>query len=306
MLTGELLLNILKEIQSTAIANNCYPEIIKTELEKYNFKNISEDLLSIVSCTFKKFKKNGDMEKLYSSMFPEIVLRAHDYLPQFSRDTATLLLSKLADKLIALQKECNAKCGDADNNTQEPLLLNEKEKHGLHYIGGYVFHKLYRNLKNSTSWREKSCQMSMSCLRAGRSNKVSDENSLLNKLNRGNLWEINEATEIIFLKTETYFRSLTSAKGLRNIDIEQILTKSLKDVEIKASFNKILEEADTKVMPDIAKNMLFNIISLYVRVRSFSKARSILEKHRIKEQSTKAKALRKNIKRYCEETAIIP
>ena len=43
--------------------------------------------------------------------------------------------------------------------------------------------------------------------------------------------------------------------------------------------------------------MLHNIINLYLHVRSFSFAKDVIQKHKIKQKQVKAKSLRKKVKR---------
>ena len=51
----------------------------------------------------------------------------------------------------------------------------------------------------------------------------------MESVNRGGLWSISEPSEIIFLKTEQYFRRFTSAPGLTKVDIAGIAQESISD-----------------------------------------------------------------------------
>jgi len=86
-------------------------------------------------------------------------------------------------------------------------------------------------------------------------------------------------------------------KGLRNIDTDLVVTKAFTDPNVLASFQQaLLTVAVIKIDIGIAKDMLYMII-LFVRVRSFSKARKLLEKYKKTEKtSSKSKALRKSLK----------
>ena len=64
-----------------------------------------------------------------------------------------------------------------------------------------------------------------------------------------------------------------------------------------SSFNAIVSEASLKIENSVCKDMLHSIINLYVRVHSFSFARDIIHKHKIKQKQVKAKAPRKEIQR---------
>ena len=51
----------------------------------------------------------------------------------------------------------------------------------------------------------------------------------------------------------------------------------------------------------VTKSVLYNIINLYqFRLRSFSLAKDIIEKYKVNAKKTKAKALRKEISRKCD------
>ena len=102
-------------------------------------------------------------------MLSDIVVSARQNLPEINIDTATLLLKKLIDRLISFRKEVIDKkeCSDVSPLAQimkdiEKLNLPEIEMHGLCYIGGYVYKKLYKKIKNSSNWKSKNNQMVLS------------------------------------------------------------------------------------------------------------------------------------------------
>ena len=63
----------------------------------------------------------------------------------------------------------------------------------------------------------------------------------------------------------------------------------------------MLLEAELEPVNHISKSVLYSIIHLYVRVRSFSLAKDISECHKIKVKKSKAKSLRKEISRSCDD-----
>ena len=58
---------------------------------------------------------------------------------------------KITDSLLAYQNVETEVI--PDESDEKKLPLSEMERHGLCYIGGYVMHKLYKKIKNSTKWR---------------------------------------------------------------------------------------------------------------------------------------------------------
>ena len=77
--------------------------------------------------------------------------------------------------------------------------------------------------------------------------------------------------------------------------------KSVKDPQVTASYNVILSHAELEICNSVSKDILHNIISLYIKVRSFSFAKDIVQKHKIKQKQRKAKALRKELERSSQE-----
>ena len=88
---------------------------------------------------------------------------------------------------------------------------------------------------------------------------------------------------------------------MKIIDNKLILQKSLTDEDVRASLTELIEKSDIFVDKCTAKDTLYNMVFMYVKVRCFSKAKHILEKHKQKESGgTQSKSLRKSIKRSIE------
>ena len=65
-------------------------------------------------------------------------------------------------------------------------------------------------------------QQAQAIVKAGKSDKNDSTQKLVESVNRGGLWSISKPPQIIFLKTEQYFRRLTSTPGLTKVDIAGI------------------------------------------------------------------------------------
>ena len=147
----------IQEIQHAAIKNYCYPQKIEDELSHYNVKNENDKLWTLTSQIFKKFMKNGDIDKFFSNMYSTIVLKAPEFFPSLSCDTVTLLSKKLVDKLVAQHKQLKLRSEEkVASEVQEDTKLTEKEIHGLCYIGGYICQKLHKKLRNCKIYKENS------------------------------------------------------------------------------------------------------------------------------------------------------
>lgn len=177
--------------------------------------------------------------------------------------------------------------------------MTDKQKAGLQYVAGYVLQKLYK--KHYTVNSDES-QQAMAILKAGKL-EISDsqKNKLVSSLNRGGLWPVTLPAQKIFLKTEHYFRQCTLKTGLQKIDFVDITLKSTSDGDILANYHLIVADAGCKPDSDVKKGILHDIVSLYVRVRSFSYAKDIVQRCKIKDKQIKSKSLRKEISRSCQE-----
>ena len=120
-------------------------------------------------------------------------------------------------------------------------------------------------------------------------------------MNRGGLWTVTLPAFKIFLKTDEYFRQSTSKAGLQRIDIVGITKTSTIDSDVLANYQLIVSEADCDSYSHVQKDVLHNIVSLYIRVRSFSYAKDIVQQYKIKAKQRKSKSLRKEISRSCKQ-----
>ena len=103
---------------------------------------------------FEKLLQNKDAEKFYCFCYTNIILKSNKYLPQISEDMATIIISKVTDRLLLKSKSGNENLPDLDK-TDTAQELSEKEIHGLCYITGYILHKLFIKMKNSPKWNSK-------------------------------------------------------------------------------------------------------------------------------------------------------
>ena len=125
-------------------------------------------------------------------------VKSREFFPCLTSAAATLLATKLADKMIISCKE------QASERTQTSSKdLRERERGGLQYIGGYVLHNLHNKYRIGKKWRSTASQHSMAILRDC---KAEDNNvTLVTCINRGGLWAIRKEVETIFLITEKKF-----------------------------------------------------------------------------------------------------
>ena len=235
--------------------------------------------------------KSGNAERFYAAFYANIVFHATSHFIGLSRNSATLLCSKVADCLLAHSRE------KAETHTRAPLTkLSDRQKSGLQYIGGYVLHKLHNKHKQASKSSEND--QAVSLIMAGKWKNYSGEDQrLTTSLNRGGLWKITKKAQSIFERTEHYFREATHNTSLNNIPLASIISRSIHDVTVVASHAAMVTDSELEITSHVAKDVLHNIISLYVRVRSFSFAKDVIQKHKLRLKQLKSKALRKDLNR---------
>ncbi|EDO39120.1 predicted protein [Nematostella vectensis] len=136
----------------------------------------------------------------------------------------------------------------------------------------------------------------MTLLKAGQLD-CDEKQKLIASLNRGGLWSLTGPAEIIFSKTEQHFRRLMPDDISRRVNLKGIASHAMIDPDIIANYNLMQIEADILADKHVCKDVLHSIITLYVRVRSFSFAKDIIQKFKSKVKLSKAKSLRKEISR---------
>lgn len=276
-----------------------YPSSIREEINTYQ-TNPANGGISEIKNMYGRLVKSGNAERFYTSFYFAVVSNTVILFEGLSRDAATLLSTKVADFILAGSKE---KAKDSSICTCAPLTkLSAEEEAGLQYIGGYVLHKLHNKLANSKKSPE--IEQAISILKAGKSDDqaVSDSQRLTSSLNRGGLWTITKNTQTIFERAEHYFRDITSKADIRKLDCTDIISRSTHDIDVVSAYHLILSDAELTAESTVAKDVLHNIIQLYVRVRSFSFAKDIIQKHKVQAKQLKSKALRKEISRACKES----
>lgn len=289
---------ILHEIVDTAILkvkeNMVYSTEIREELNSYRFE-LEEGTAEFteIKTLYDGFLKHGNVEKFYTQFYAKIPLNSTRFFRGLSQKSATLLSTKVAVCMLSYNKK-----GAVESKEHPSVVLSDKEKSGLEYLGGYVFHNLHK--KHSQSKSNESSE-AMAILKAGKSETCCKKQKLISSLNRGGLWSITTPAHKVLLKTEHYFREHTSQTGLQQIDFAGIVKKSITDSDILSNYQLILCDAELVPRSSVSKNVLRCIIELYVRVRSFSFAKDIVQKYKIKKKQNKVKSLRKELSKSCEE-----
>ena len=195
-------------------------------------------------------------------------------------DIATLCLQEFSD--------------EKESDCQPEVYLTEKDKECIQYLAGYCFRTLYTRIRSSRLWQSDHSQQCLSLLIAAKCDNNSVQ-SLVDVKNRGGLWKLNDKAQSIFIYCEKEFKIFTS-DFQHTIDSKLLLCKILEDCSVNDNFKYICESADRKVNKEVAKNLLENLILLYIRVRSHSYAKKLKESHKVSKKTSKKRSLRTEIK----------
>ena len=181
---------------------------------------------------------SGDAEKFYSNFFSLLVVNV---LPlKFEDPVVTItLMSELANMLL------NHLSGvDAVNfGTNEPTKsFSEKEEKSLHYLSGFILHKLYSKFRYSMN--RSTHQQFISILQACKV-QHDDTQTLINARDRGGLWRVYKKVEKVFLQAELILRTRTAA-FTTIISCQDLVREILKEPPVLSNYKDICLDSNRK------------------------------------------------------------
>jgi len=295
--------SILAEIVNDAVQkvkeNKVFNADLRAEFSQYEYiQHTNTEGFSVFKPLYDGYLKNGDTEKFYGKYYAQVPLKSASLFRGLSRNAATMLAIKVADRMLAHCKRM--KLSPVNSTLPSKTVLSEKEKAGLQYLGGYVLQNLHKKCARKSS---SESQQAMAILKAGKLEDGYDSQKLISSLSRGGLWSITESAQIVFSRTEHYFRQSTSkvASSLQRVDIAVIAQNSVSDSDVVSNYQTMVSDAEMVPTKNVCKDVLYSIVNLYIRVRSFSLAKDIIQDFKIKSKQGKGKALRKEIQRSCQE-----
>lgn len=232
-------------------------------------------------------------ERFYTTFYRNIVVKSEQLFPMLSYQAGSIFTRKFGDILLCYINKKNIPVND-DIITKN---LNNKEILALQYLGGYVLSNMYQKCRNSKHFEHKDIQEKMALLKAGKAKNEDTNSKLVEALSRGGLWKISDAVQKIFVLTEKIFCLETSKQNFRKINVFLIVKKLMEFPATQDFYKVVIENAEIEISNDVAKATLFGMLTLYVRIRSFSFTKDVVQKHKIKvKQRGKAEALRKSLK----------
>ena len=280
--------------------DNCYSE--KTLGELKSFQVTDEDVVvcfDMVKEIIQNYK--GDGENFYPDFY-NCVTGDEKAFPKLSRRTSVIVGLEIANHTLAFLSSGQVTTNNdtIDFNTESQL--TKKEKNIVSYLSGYVFGTLYRRIRCSKYHQSVLSTESLNILTAGKSNNDDEQienDILIDAKNRGGLWKVTPLVFNIFLSIELHFRSITNSliSSNRNIDSKHMVSDLLKDCSIIANYATLCDLSLIPVSKEISKNLLENVIMLYLRVRIFSFVKDKRESFKLQAKKRKVKSLRTEIKK---------
>ena len=231
---------------------------------------------------------SNDPEKYQSEFF---TLFLDNLLPEKFSDM-TLTNTLMAEVSTAILFHLSGKNSATYISSKEQCTQNKLDDNEMKT--GYIIHKLYtkcRFLKNSASkFNEQCCLILHIC-------KIDSDDSqtLIAARDRGGLWKVSKKMQDIFVECEHFSRKYTS-DFRSSIMCETLVTETMKNIFVISHFNSIISSVDTTIKKEISLNLLEHILTLYFRVRSFSYAKDVRERHKRPKKDTRKRSQRKELK----------
>ena len=130
------------------------------------------------------------------------------------------------------------------------------------------------------------------------------KHKLVSTLNRGGFWAAHGDMQEIFIFCETQFRESVNSTQVRRIESRPLVEKLTKSITVNSKFNTLLEKTKLQIKDYLAKDILFKIIEPFIKVRTFSHAKDIVQNYKAKQYKNKSKTLRTDIKRSTEKLVV--
>ncbi|XP_047142613.1 uncharacterized protein LOC124816919 [Hydra vulgaris] len=234
--------------------------------------------------------------------YSSLVLESDKYFNDLEKPCSTLISTALTDKILYYYKT-----SFSENKSIELKPISAKELDGLQYLAGYVLSKFLKKAKNSKHYQSEETQAIISILNHCVLEKnLSHGQRLIDVQNRGGLISLTEECQQIFILTEIKFRSETLNSMLRKVDIANMASELITKTTVQSFYNAIVENScQFKIDKEVKTNLLESMVKLYLRVRSFSMAKDVVQRQKAMSKKTKSKGgLRSNIKKGSDKSTI--
>jgi len=285
------IMELVQKSQAELLENSCYPQALRERIAEHDFQ-LTSGLQNELVKAYDILEKHGDAEKFYSFFYGKIVVNAEKLMIGLPVPMSTLLAKHLGDKILYFFKRLKLL------SSSKPQPINEKEMDGLQYLCGYVVHKLLKK-----TWRSSNCKsetsQSVICLL---NNLIENDNRsqrLIKTTTRGGLTAVKVEIQQIFILAEEAFRkTLVKSSHTAKLDVQLIIDQLMMDTQVISMYNSLVDDDENySIKSEVKFSVLENMLKLYLRVRAFSFAKDIVNNHKFAMKKSKARALRKDIKK---------
>ncbi|XP_066928356.1 uncharacterized protein [Clytia hemisphaerica] len=283
------IMRLIKESAERLSHDQCYPEEFRSQFIDFEITQNQGDVIfkQLEEIIF-KYKENKNDEFL--AAFRRITSSKLDLLFTDKR-VHNLLMLEFASSCVK-----HLKPNQSDANVDIRTALGTKEKAALNYIAGHAVHKIYAKLRTSKHWRTDIFQKSFNLLKKFKIEPTDmEEHALIKAKNRGGLWCVSKLTVQVFEQAELLFTSET-CRHVTRVDYKAMVRNLMKNLLVKKYWEQLLSDSP-EIDTDLGKDLLDQLLSLYLKIRGFSYAKSIREKHKFKSKSTQKHSLRANLKK---------
>lgn len=289
---------LFKKMVQTSInklkEDECYPATILNEFSKFTINSVEDVFPCYHKISNILLKFNGDSDKFYPEFYA--VVSSNDVFPGLVNECKLLLGFDLANHVLA-----HLTGGTVTNEVVsfKQTAVDEKQKAIITYVSGYVIGKFFRKLrfsKNKNEYQEQYLSILETCKYIEGSETDVRHQKLVDLKNRGGLWKVNSDVVAIFSIAESYFESVTK-NFVSKIDAPKIVSVLMADAILIAYYSSMRRSSELFVKKEIALNLLADMLTLYIRIRSHSYARNKQQEHKVNKDATKTKSLRTERKR---------
>lgn len=285
---------IVNNSASKLAQDECYSEKTRQEFECYTVSlDDADEVFKYFRDIVGEFKGNAEKfyPKFYKCVSDNLIFK------NLSKRSSVLLGCEVANHVLAHLTGSVVKESSVELSSPS---YTSKENNIIKYLSGYVFGTVYRRLRQS---KVTQSMLGLQCLHLLIAGKKSVEDSssdrdtiLIRAKDRGGLWNVTPEVAGIFFHVETTFRQST-ANVSKQIDSKKMVSQLMENASVLCNFNKLCSQSVEKVDKEIAFNLLDHLITLYIRVRTFSLVKDKYEQHKISSKRKKTKSLRTEIKK---------
>ena len=292
-----LLENMIHEILSEPSKYDCYPGGMQEAFKDCTQVKVSHDHIiykECIKCLAFMCKKN-DLEKFYEKFYSSLPLQAETLLNKAVPESlCKVIVLHFGDKLLAFSKP-------SSSQRYVEISLKDAERGPLNYPGGYIMRNLYRKHQSKASKKTNICQEKEEFMALLDSLHVDEpaakDTAFISAKVSGGLWYPKEYLTDIFVTEELQFCAHTGKEICHKICVDKIVDILLQKPVLRSKWNMLMEECGFEITKGRSIIFLDQILSLFIKIRSFSYAKDIVQKYKIQQKATKKKGLRKEIKR---------